>query len=363
MSFVSRRVCAVIAVVGIVAGCTGGGASTSPSDPGPSSTTVPGTQPAPSSDFEAVLYDAAKQEGKVVWWDQHEVEIAQKYIDAFEAQYPGVTVEYVLTTQESLQRAVAENRANRLTMDITEPDVDFSVFEAEGMVSDNTDVLKAAGLPDNAIVNGMFQDEWETVGAAYNPEMLQPDELPRTWDDLLDPKWKGKLGIDNRLRPYIWAIPHWGRAKVEEYLLALKEQDGQYRPGETANTTLMLAGEFPLFVGAFVATKIEMEGKPWAFVPMDEVFTIQRESGFTIPPKAPHPNAAKLFLYWYAGPEGRRLVDEIRFRGDPRPGTGSGPSRFLEELGTEVRVSPEEYNANLREYQTEFLKLLGQPID
>src|SRR6266536_5377338 len=66
----------------------------------------------------AALYDAAKKEGKVSWWDAHEQAVAQKFVGAFQKQFPGVTVKFFQATQDVAKaRAIQEARAGRVSYD------------------------------------------------------------------------------------------------------------------------------------------------------------------------------------------------------------------------------------------------------
>ncbi|HEV7662177.1 MAG TPA: hypothetical protein VGQ62_01485, partial [Chloroflexota bacterium] len=98
----------------------------------------------------AALYEAAKKEGKVSWWDQHDQAVAQKFSDAFQKQFPGVTVEFFEGTQDVLKaRSVQEARAGKVSFDFIDTGQNWPDYQAANIVdarTDFTDVLTLAGV-------------------------------------------------------------------------------------------------------------------------------------------------------------------------------------------------------------------------
>jgi ABC-type Fe3+ transport system substrate-binding protein len=115
-------------------------------------------------------------------------------------------------------------------------------------------------------------------------------------------------------------------------------------------------------VGAYLQRMISMKNKPWGFVPFKEVWSNVPRQGYIVPNGAPHPSAGKLFMWWFMGPEGQALTDAERFKGNPAPGTGSGPSKYLEEHHIAVKFSPPEYDLNYDKYLRKYLEALGLPV-
>lgn len=346
-------------------------AASGPAAAAPTAPAKPAAQPtAKPASLADQLYEAAKKEGKVVWWSSYDNAISEKVAGAFQKRYPGVTVETVsLQSEQRATRALAEARAGRITYDVVKISSDeMESYRTAGLLGDNSDVLVAAGVDRSKLYEGTYPDEWNVYSAAYNTNMLKPDELPKKWDDLLDPKWKGKLGVESRLRVFTSITYHWGEDRVTDYLRRLKDQNPQFERGETATATKMMAGEFPIYVTAYMANVVELAGagKPWGFVPLDEVFSDGWTGSDTVPSKAPHPNAARLYLYWLNTPEGLQLRDSLRFRSDPRPGTGTGPAKYLEERKMTLKVPPQdkwaELNVQAGPLQRKYQQVLGLPV-
>jgi ABC-type Fe3+ transport system substrate-binding protein len=107
---------------------------------------------------------------------------------------------------------------------------------------------------------------------------------------------------------------------------------------------------------------INMQGKPWGFVPLDTVFSNEPGPGYVVPNGAPHANAGKLFMWWFMSPEGQGLTDKLRFKGNPAPGTGTGPAKYLEEHHQTVKFAPREYEDNYDTYMKKYQAALGLPV-
>jgi iron(III) transport system substrate-binding protein len=315
----------------------------------------------------AALYDAAKQEGKLSWWDQHEQDVAQQFIDAFQKQFPGVTVEYFEGTQDVVQaRSIQEARAGHVSFDFQDTGQNWGPFQEAGLIdakTDFTDLLTLAGVDKQFIVNGTYSPEFNVYGCSYNTDLVKAEDLPTTWESFADPKWKGQLAVETRLRPFVYGTPFLGgEDKVVALLQQLQANDVRPTDGDTKSQALLVGGEFPILIGAYLQRLINMKGKPWGFVPLTMVFSNEPGPGYIVPNGAPHPNAGKLFMWWFMGPEGQALTDTLRFKGNPAPGTGTGPSKYLEEHHMAVEFAPREYEDNYDSYMRKYQAALGLPV-
>ena len=315
----------------------------------------------------AALYDAAKKEGKVSWWDQHDQAVAQKFIDAFEKQFPGVSVEFFEGTQDVLKaRSIQEARAGRVSFDFIDTGQNWPDYQTTGIVdakTDFSDVLALAGVDKSFIVEGTYSPEFVVYGSAYNTELVKAEELPDTLDGFSDTKWKNNLAVEARLRPYVYGTPFLGgQDAVVDMLHRLKANNPRPTDGDTKSQGLLVAGEFPVLIGAYLQRYIMMKDKPWGFVPFKQVWSNVPRQGYIVPNGAPHPNAGKLYMWWFMGPEGQALTDSERFKGNPAPGTGTGPSRWLEDHHMQVLFTPIEYDLNYDTYLKVYLEALGLPV-
>jgi iron(III) transport system substrate-binding protein len=346
------------------------GATSAPAQVGaaPPPAAKPGIAVSKDDPSIAALYAAAQKEGKVSWWDQHDQDVAQKFIDAFQQQFPGVTVEFFEGTQDVLKtRSMQEARAGRVSFDFIDTGQNWPDYQSTGIVdssTDFTDILTRAGVDKTFIVDGTYSPEYVVYGSAYNTDMVKPEELPDALDGFSDSKWKGSLAIESRLRPYVYGTPFLGGPDgVVDMLHRLKNNNPRPTDGDTKSQGLLVAGDFPVLLGAYLQRLIMMDGKPWGFVPFKEVWSNVPRQGYIVPNGAPHPNAGKLYMWWFMGPEGQALTDKERFKGNPGPGTGTGPSKWLEDHHMTVRFTPLEYDLNYDMYLKKYLDALGLPVN
>ncbi len=334
----------------------------------PPSAAKPG-QSVPDNDPRiAALYDAARKEGKLSWWDAHPQDLVAKFAQAFNKRFPNVEVEYTQTTQDVTKaKAVQEARAGRISFDLVDTGQNWLAFKDAGIVdakTNFTDLLEMAGVQPEFIVDGTCSPEFNVYGCAYNSELVKASELPDTLNGFSDPKWKGMLAVESRLRPYVYGTPFLGGEDAVVDMLRRLRANTDPRPtdGDAKSNNLLIAGEFPVLIGAYLQRYIDMKDKPWGFVNFKEVWSNVPRQGYVVPVGAPHPNAGKLFMWWFVGPEGQELTDSVRFKGNPAPGADTGPSRYLEDHHIQVKFSPLEFDLNYDTYLRKYLGAFGLPV-
>src|SRR5262245_48092864 len=141
--------------------------------------------------------EAAKKEGKVVWYTSLALPSAEKVAKLFEAAYPGIKVEVHRSGSERiLGRVMQELKASIKNADVvhTSDAGHFVMFKEKGLLLKYTPAgvdAFPAGFKDK---DGYYYGLRATVSAiAYNTKAVPAAEAPKSWKDLLDPKWKGKL--------------------------------------------------------------------------------------------------------------------------------------------------------------------------
>ena len=259
----------------------------------------------------------AKTEGKVLVSDSTPDQQFAPVIVAFKAKYPGIDVQQLSqSSAEAIQQMTAEVQVNRTaTTDVLIGGLaQLSVPEKDGILL-ATD-WAALGLGKDLIASPA---QVKAVGALtvfiYNKSQVAEKDAPRTWDDLLDPKWKGKLAIFPTGDIAADLTMPLGEAKATDLWTKLVAQSTIIAtPPDVANK--VAAGEFAVGVVRIQHARAQVaRGAPVAYVvPNPAVFSVL--SG-VIPKTAAHPNAARLFIAWLASVEGANAYEKATLRGNP----------------------------------------------
>ena len=248
------------------------------------------------------LVEAAKKEGKVVWYTSLALPSAEKVAKLFEAAYPGIKVEVHRTgSQRILQRVMQELQANIKNVDVihTSDAGHFVLLKEKKLLARHTPAgvdRFPAGFKDK---DGYYYGLRATVNViAYNTQKISAADAPRTWKDLLDPKWKGRMvtahpGYSGVIATHVLALVHlhgW------EYFQALAKNQLMLVQSAVDPAGVVASGERPLAVngGDYTFYQSKKQGNPVEIVyPKEGVPLVVSPSA--IASFAPHPNAARLF--------------------------------------------------------------------
>src|SRR4030081_2742846 len=144
------------------------------------------------------LIEAAKKEGQVIYYPSTDLPVAEKLAKAFEAKYPGITVRVERTVAERVfQRIGQEYGSNIHAVDVVNSSdaAHFIVWKRDGILAPYVPEDVAKFYPtEHKDVDGQFASwrVWLSI-IAYNTGLVKPDEAPKNFADLLDPRWKGKI--------------------------------------------------------------------------------------------------------------------------------------------------------------------------
>lgn len=314
--------------------------------------------------LEKKLYEAARKEGKVQYWDSMNLKEVAQYIAVFNKRYPKIDVSYWEGNSSAVDvKYFAEVLAGRNAVDLMQVEW-YDKYKKEGRLVNLRDIIEDTRYPLELCSKDLdtVAIEHTLRGSAYNTKLVAPNDVPRTWEDLLNPKWKGKIAIESSMSVFITLTANWGEEKMVDYLKKLREQNPIFVNGATQTTTLLGAGEFPLAVNILLHRTLIMQtkGSPVAQVPISPI--VDKFSPVVIPRNGPNPNAAKLYLRWLMTPEGMALADKVRFKGNPLPGAGTAQAKAVEQLGIKVLVVP-GWEVDLNKYQTLYSQVLGFTAD
>ena len=252
------------------------------------------------ADRQQRLLEGARKEGFVSLYNSAPPDDMAAFAGAFEKK-TGVKVRVWRASSENiLQRTVAESRAGRFDADVIETNSpEMEALHREKLLQE----VKSPYLGD--LVPQAIPPHREWIGTrlnifsfAYNTRMVRKDELPRSYADLLNPKWKGKLGIEAAdVDWFAGVINELGEAKGLKLFKDIVATNGMsVRTGHTLLTNLVVSGEVPmaLTVYNYKAEQLKNKGASidWFVIPP----ALARPQGVGVTRHAPHPYAAVLFF-------------------------------------------------------------------
>ena len=270
----------------------------------------------PARAVDPKLVEAARTEGAVIWCTTLVVgQIVRPMIQAFQAKYPDIKVQYVgAPWQETALRLTTEARAGSVKGDLFDGGVTSFPLQAAGLVASFRPVA-AANFPSE------FKDpdgQWtaniiQISSPSINTDQVADKDVPKTLDDLLDPKWAGKMAwtdspsasgppgfVGNVLMTY-------GQEKGMAYLEKLAKQRIASVPAiQRVVLDQNIAGQYPLVlcIYNYHAAISAAQGAPVRWLPLSPILTF---GTFGIMKAAPHPNAARLFVEFNLSDEGQQI--------------------------------------------------------
>ena len=255
----------------------------------------------PVKDRESLLLDAAKRQGVVSWYTTMQPQNAQEVLRLARERYPFLTVEVARLGHERLvNRLVTEYRAGKFTPDvITAPSPFVTALRQSGVIARSTAPFRQRlreGLKDGeGWVNPVYTNLYVMF---YNTTLVKSEELPKSYEDLLHPRWRGRLAIDQEDVEWLAAlIEVMGREKAIEFAKKLAAQKPSLRRGHTLLGQLVAAGEAALFPDQYLhsALTVKKAGAPVEMYFIEPVLT-QASTAVWVARKAPRPEAALLFI-------------------------------------------------------------------
>jgi iron(III) transport system substrate-binding protein len=274
--------------------------------------------PAPSA-ITPDLVAAATKEGTVVFYTSIELLTAEKIGEAFEKAYPGIKVQVERNGAERIfQRLMQERGANIHTADVVEASDMTALlgWKEQGWLAPFLPVDVAKSWPaDQKDPDGCYATERFTLAPIlYNTKMIKAEEAPKTYADLLDPKWTGKIvkahpGYSGTIMTVTFEIARdigWDFFKKLGQQHVMQVQSAADPPKRVAQ------GERPIAAddGEYLPLQMIDKGAPLAIVyPTEGTPSIPGGAGVMI--DAPHPNAARLFDLYLFSKEGQTLLVEM----------------------------------------------------
>src|SRR5277367_4629134 len=306
------------------------------------STRVMASAPPPEAVTPALI-EAAKKEGQVSYYTSTDLPVAEKVAKAFEAKYPGISVHVERSGAERVfQRIGQEYSSNIHAVDVVNSSdaAHFIVWKRDGVLAPYVpeDVAKFYP-PEHKDIDGQFASwrVWLSI-IAYNTSLVKPEDAPKSFADLLDPKWKGKIvkghpGYSGTIMTATYQMQRdlgwpWFEQLAKQNVMQVQSSADPPKKLELGERAIMADGnEYNILQlregGRPVAPVYAAEGSPMIIGP-NGIFK-----------GAPNPNAAKLFQSFCFSREAQQLIIDVGGLRSVHPQTKEKPGWIpLHEIKT-----------------------------
>lgn len=266
------------------------------------------------ADREARLVEGAKREGSVVLYTSLAPTESKPLAEAFEKKY-GVKVElWRALSDKVVQRVVTEAQGRRHAVDVVETNGPEMEMLAREKLLAEFHSPHVADLPAEAIPphRTWMPDRLNFFVVGFNTQKVQRAQIPATYEGFLDPKWKGRIGLEATDAEWMATlVKAWGTEKGMDYFRRLAAMKPDVRKGHVLLAELVAAGEVPVALTLYNSNVVSLKrkGAPIDFVPVQPVAA--RPQGIGIARQAPHPHAALLFADFVLSPEGQKLFESM----------------------------------------------------
>ncbi|HEX6175631.1 MAG TPA: extracellular solute-binding protein [Candidatus Binatia bacterium] len=304
--------------------------------------------------------DLPKPEEELVWWTTMAQDQSQKVVEAFMQKHPSIRATYWRSGSNGMHNKImTEARVGRHSWDVVTYTAEF-VLELK-----QKKLIAAYDSPERKNYSEDLKDDqgyWTAIyalpiGLGYNTELIKKEEVPQSYNGLLESKKKGwKISIDNEGESLLIGLTKaWGREKAVQYLTKLAAQDVIPGRGNTQRAQAVAAGEFPLLIAYTHSIEwFKLQGAPIDWVNLEPV--VVQVNPVMLAAHAPHPTAGKLFIDFMLSKQGQALLQSfhrVTTHTDVKP----TPSRLIEGF-KRVVLYPEDHQT-LVESSKLYKKIFG----
>ena len=327
--------------------------------------------------LEERLYEEAlaTNGGRVSWLFPTQEAQAKAIKEAFEAEYPGLTLVHTQKTSAEVgEQLVLEHQAGKISADVADPGRDLRLFE-RGIFVDSKDVFDDIGIPEGARYsnNQAMLNVPLAHGVIYNTERVTGDDIPQTYEDLLDPKWKNDIVLEDRLKGFVYLTDIeeyngryenlWPEEKILDYLTKLSAQEPKILHGNTSVWQDVASGESAISPDVnFQSIGSALETGTVELAPVTPNAIEQFLIGAVA--DGPNPAGGKLFLRWSQSPtQGLPVRVSVQPGSTLDPATGDPIAVRAERYDLKIGYTGIELAAHFGRLQATYREALGIPTN
>jgi iron(III) transport system substrate-binding protein len=271
-----------------------------------------GSMGAPARADDQAVYQAARKEGRLVYWGSPDVKTARALSEGFAQLYPGIEVElFKIQPAPAIERIITAANAGRHEVDLVDSQLGYvELLLNRGMLESYAWETNLGIDPERILHDGKAIVGWHLdTPLAYNSMLVRPGML-MSWDDPLAASWHGKLIVEARGFMFAVLALAWGEEKAFDYLRKVMANRPILTKGGTSTIEALAGGQGAIAYGAYggILQQYADQGAPvdWA-----RLGPIPAQVAVLLPLKAaPHPNAARLWVKFFTSPDGQRILYE-----------------------------------------------------
>jgi iron(III) transport system substrate-binding protein len=266
-------------------------------------------------DRDKRLVEGARKEGQVVLYSTMTVGDGRAIGAAFERKYGVRVVHWRTSSEKIVQRAVAEARGRRYEADVFESSSNhLEALRREELLEDFTSPVLADIVPA-ALPKGHRQyvaDRLVFFVMGYNTNLVKPGELPASFEELLAPRWAGRITIEGTDVPWFAAVAKsMGEEKGLAYFRRLAAMKPEIRQSHILTAQLVASGEVPFFLTAYNNNMetLKRKGAPVDWRPLQPAFG--QAAAIGVAKHSPRPHAALLLAEFVLSREGQEIIRSV----------------------------------------------------
>jgi iron(III) transport system substrate-binding protein len=278
----------------------------------------------PAGERQQRLIEGAKKEGEAMLYSSSGLEEVRAITKLYAKKYPFVKIRFLRKGGSQLFNvSVMEFRGQKYVVDVY-----WAGVSTLGPLLKEKGMLARYFSPERAVIPDEYKDRqghWTATRTsvaifAYHSKKVRSEKVPKSYPDLLDPFWKGKLSVDtNPDRSPLLLVDRMGWQGAEDYLRKLAQQEPRLIRGRSARLQLILGGEVlgALDINADNIVALQKEGAPLEYAILSP--SLLSLTSVAMPQKPPHPHAAVLLydlLLSKEGQEGLAREDNVPVRED-----------------------------------------------